>query len=74
MKKLIILSISLVFLNCKGNTQKQNKETFKVTKTEAEWKAQLSELEFYVLRKAGTEPPFSSPLNKNNKIVATVLS
>ncbi|WP_445731396.1 peptide-methionine (R)-S-oxide reductase MsrB [Mariniflexile sp.] len=67
MKKSIILCISLVFLNCKGNAQKEVKKTGTVRKTDTEWKTQLSDLEFYVLRQAGTEPAFSSPLNKNYK-------
>jgi peptide-methionine (R)-S-oxide reductase len=33
--------------------------TDKITKTEAEWQKQLSPEQFYVTRKAGTEPPFS---------------
>ena len=31
----------------------------KIQKTEAEWKSELDELEFKVLRQAGTERPFS---------------
>ena len=42
-------------------------KTFEVEKTKAEWKGQLTEKEYYVLREAGTERPFSSPLNKNYK-------
>jgi peptide-methionine (R)-S-oxide reductase len=34
-----------------------------ITKTEAEWKKVLPEESFYVLRKEGTERPFTSPLN-----------
>ena len=36
----------------------------KVTKTEAEWKAQLTPEQFQVARKHGTERAFSSPLDK----------
>ncbi|MEY4135689.1 MAG: hypothetical protein RL386_2039 [Bacteroidota bacterium] len=36
----------------------------KVVKTDAEWKKSLSEQEYYVLRKAGTERAFSGEYNK----------
>ena len=68
MKKLIVLCFTAVLFSCNGVAQKKDKKeskTFKVTKTESEWKAQLSEKAFYVLRKAGTERPFTSSLNKN---------
>lgn len=67
MKNLLIALTALLIFNCKGNTQTESNETYKISKTEAEWKEQLSDMEFYVLRKAGTERPFSSPLNKNYK-------
>jgi peptide-methionine (R)-S-oxide reductase len=35
----------------------------KINNTEEEWKAQLTEEEFYVIREEGTERPFTSPLN-----------
>ena len=35
--------------------------------SEREWKEQLTDMEFRVLRKEGTERPFSSPLNDNKK-------
>ena len=69
MNKLLIVFTLVLFSNCNSSAQKQTKKTpktYKVTKSEAEWKAQLSEEEFYVLRQAGTERAFSSPLNKNN--------
>lgn len=65
MKNSLTLLIVLLVFNCKGNTQTESDKTYKVSKTEAEWKSKLSDQEFYVLRKAGTERPFSSPLNKN---------
>ena len=37
----------------------------KITKTEDEWRQLLSDEQYDILRKEGTEPAFSSPLNKN---------
>lgn len=66
MKKIFGLSLLLLGFSCQGTAQKkQNEETFEVNKTEAEWKAELTPEQFYVLRKEGTERAFSSPLNKN---------
>ena len=41
--------------------------TYQVTHTEAEWKKLLTPDQFYVLRKAGTERPFTSPLDKEKR-------
>ena len=67
MKKLITLSLIAVLFSCNGSAQKNNKtkESFEVTKTTEQWKKELTEKQYYVLREAGTERPFSSPLNKN---------
>ncbi|WP_101067929.1 peptide-methionine (R)-S-oxide reductase MsrB [Roseovarius salinarum] len=37
---------------------------FEVTRTEAEWRAMLTDLEYRVMREEGTEAAFSSPLDK----------
>ena len=43
------------------------KGKFEVTKTEAEWRKQLTPAQYNILREQGTEPPHSSPLDKNYK-------
>lgn len=38
--------------------------TFEITRTEEEWRSILTPGQFYVLRRHGTEKPFSSPFDK----------
>lgn len=38
---------------------------FEVSRSDAEWRAMLSDLEYTVMRQNGTERAFSSPLNAN---------
>ncbi|NRD22563.1 peptide-methionine (R)-S-oxide reductase MsrB [Winogradskyella litoriviva] len=68
MKNYILLFVFILSISCSSTAQKKTtneKNTFPITKTEAEWKEQLTDEQYYVLREAGTERPFSSPLNKN---------
>lgn len=54
-------------ISCTSSAQKESakkKKTFEISKTDAEWKEILTSDQYYILRKAGTERPFSSPLNK----------
>jgi len=44
----------------------------KITKSDAEWKKILEPERFHILRKAGTERAFSSPLNKEKRAGAYV--
>lgn len=65
----LILLFSLVF-SCNSSAQKkdsktQDTEDFKITKSDAEWKAELTATQYNVLRQAGTERAFSSPLDNN---------
>ena len=62
-KNLITVLLIICLSSCKSEAQK--KETFKINKSEEEWKSQLTDIQFYVLRKEGTERAFSSPLDKN---------
>ena len=43
------------------------KERFELTLSDAEWKKRLSPHQFAVLRRAATERPYSSPLNKEHR-------
>ncbi|RBI74705.1 peptide-methionine (R)-S-oxide reductase [Roseovarius sp. TE539] len=45
------------------NPEPENGGAFEVTRTTAEWRERLSDIEFEVMRENGTEPAFSSPLH-----------
>ncbi len=66
MKKGVLLCSIVVFVSCQAQTKQSEKKSFPIQKTETEWKKELSEMEFFVLRKAGTERAFSSELNNNH--------
>jgi peptide-methionine (R)-S-oxide reductase len=42
-------------------------DEYEVTHTDAEWKQLLTADQYYVLRNAGTESPYSSPLNDEHR-------
>ncbi|MDN3723428.1 peptide-methionine (R)-S-oxide reductase MsrB [Aequorivita sp. SDUM287046] len=71
MRVLTTLSILILLLvSCNSPAQKNKiaaKDTFEVTKTDADWKAQLSPAAYNVLRHEGTEPAFSSDFNDNHQ-------
>jgi peptide-methionine (R)-S-oxide reductase len=59
MKNLILALAAICFLtNCNAQKTKA-KPAYKVVKTDKEWKAQLTAIQFTVTRQAGTEPAFS---------------
>jgi peptide-methionine (R)-S-oxide reductase len=77
MLKNIAIILVILLSGCKGNTQEKKEmavkntemveKTFAITKTDAEWQKQLTADQYYVLRKAATENPFTSELLENKK-------
>lgn len=68
MKLLLTAIISILFIGT-GCAQKNKKstETFAVTKSDAEWKKQLTAEQFLVARKAGTENPYTGKYWDNHE-------
>lgn len=67
MKKIMLFTVLASFLiSCNGNAQKnsdkESSKNYEVSKSEEEWKNELTSQEFAVLRKAATETPFTSDL------------
>lgn len=63
-----LLTVALIVFSCKGQeSSKKELEPYAVVKTEAEWKETLTAMEFYVLRQAGTERPFTSEYYDNHE-------
>ena len=58
--------VALPALAACGGSRAEAK-TWPVSRSDAEWKKRLSAVEYRILRKAGTERPFSSPLDKEKR-------
>ncbi len=55
-----------VLAACGGN-EARAQQNFRVSYSEAEWRRRLTAQEFRILRQAGTERPFSSPLDNESR-------
>lgn len=73
MIKNIVLIFCIVLTGCKGNSQEKKQattstsENFKIVKSKEEWKKELTDMQYYVLREAGTERAFTSDLLKEKR-------
>ena len=61
---LLLLSLTSCITNGQENSESSENKTYTVVKTEQEWKQQLTEQEYYVLREKGTEYAFSGIYDK----------
>lgn len=69
MFKKMTLIFTLALIGCNGVSQDKKvaekattEKTFEVVKTDAEWRTALNDMQYYILRKAGTENPGTSEL------------
>lgn len=70
MKKLFLLCSLALLVSCGGTAQEKKKEAHKkyqISKSEMEWKNQLTSMQYYVLRQAGTEQAFTGAYWDNKK-------
>ncbi len=70
MKKFITVMLIGVCFYCTTNAQQKKAvvKAYKVVKTDIEWQHLLSPAQYDVLRKSGTESPFTHPFNTNKAI------
>ena len=64
MKNVILLLLAITFQSCQSQNKSETSEktstmSTTVKKTDAEWRAQLSEVEYEVLRNKGNERAFT---------------
>lgn len=76
MKNIILPILLVLLIGCRGNSQNKpapgeqaptQESAYEVQKSDAEWRAELTDMQYYVLRRAGTENPGTSELLDNKQ-------
>ncbi len=62
-----LTALSTVAISTEGAARAAPDTSFAVTHTDAEWRSLLTPAQYNVLRQAGTETPYSSPLNDEHR-------
>lgn len=55
-----LMIVSLFMISCINAQQKKTTKKYEVTKTDAEWKKQLTPEQYHITREQGTERPFKN--------------
>lgn len=66
MKQVFFLLFTTLFFGCQAQ-QKSKTSTYEINKTDAEWRKQLTDLQFNVTRKKGTERAFTGDTWNNHE-------
>lgn len=63
-----IAAAAPVLASCGGGLPSEStRQKFRHGRSDAQWRKQLTKMEYYVLREAGTERAWTSPLNKEKR-------
>jgi peptide-methionine (R)-S-oxide reductase len=62
-----VLIISSGLISCTAQSNKMEKDEYKISKTNAEWQTELSTEQYHILREKGTEIAFTGEYWKNYK-------
>jgi peptide-methionine (R)-S-oxide reductase len=63
----VILFMGIIIMACSSYTQQDKPKKFEVTKTEMEWKKQLTPEQYIVTRQKGTERPYTGETWDNHE-------